>query len=59
MGTNCAPLLADLFFFSYKTVFIQGLLEKNETFYRSADDVLSLNDSKFGDFVGNIYSFGV
>ena len=30
MGTNCAHLLADLFFYSYETDFIQGLLRRNE-----------------------------
>ena len=30
MGSNCAPLLADLFLYSYKADFIQGLLRKNE-----------------------------
>ena len=30
MGTICAPLLADLFFYSYEADFIQGLLKKNE-----------------------------
>ena len=30
MGTNCAPLLANLFFYSYEADFIQGLLKKNE-----------------------------
>jgi hypothetical protein len=30
MGTNCAPLLADLFFYSYEAGFIQELLKKNE-----------------------------
>jgi hypothetical protein len=30
MDTNCAPLLADLFLYSYETDFIQGLLKKNE-----------------------------
>ena len=30
MGTNCAPLLADLFLFSYEADLIQGLLKKNE-----------------------------
>jgi hypothetical protein len=28
MGTNCAPLLTDLFLYSYETGFIQGLLNK-------------------------------
>jgi hypothetical protein len=30
MDTNCAPLLADLFLYSYETDFIQRLLKKNE-----------------------------
>jgi hypothetical protein len=28
MGSNCAPLLADLLFYSYEADFIQGLLKK-------------------------------
>jgi hypothetical protein len=63
MGTNCAPLLADLFLYSCEADFIQGLLKKNEkklarSFYftfRYVDDVLSLNNSRFGDFVDRIY----
>ena len=43
--------------------FIQGLLEKNEKkpvrsfnfTFRYIDDVLSLNNSRFGDFVDRIY----
>jgi hypothetical protein len=63
MGTNCVPLLADLFRYSYGPDFIQGLLKKNEkklarscnfTFHY-IDDVLSLNNSRFGDFVDRIY----
>jgi hypothetical protein len=30
MGTRCAPLLADLFRYSYKVYFIQGLRKKNK-----------------------------
>jgi hypothetical protein len=30
MDRNCAPLLADLFLYSYEADFIQGLLKKNE-----------------------------
>ena len=63
MGTNCAPLLADLFLYSYEADFIQGLLKKNEKklarsfnfTFRYLDDVLSLNNSKFVDFVDRIY----
>ena len=63
MGTNCAPLLADLFLYSYEADFIRGLLKKNEKklarsfnfTFRYIDDVLSLNNSRFGDFVDRIY----
>ena len=63
MGTHCAPLLADLFLYSHEADFIQGLLEKNEKkltrsfnfTFRYIDDVLSLNNSRFGDFVDRIY----
>ena len=62
MGTNCYPLLADLFLYSYEADFIQGLLKKNEKklarsfnfTFRYIDDVLSLNNSRFGDFVDGI-----
>ena len=30
MGTNCAPLLVDLFLYSHEAAFIQGLFKKNE-----------------------------
>jgi hypothetical protein len=56
-------LLPDLFLYSYEADFIQGLLKKNEgklarSFnftFRYIDDVLSLNNSRFGDFVDRIY----
>ena len=62
MGTSCVPLLADLFLYSYEADFIQGLLKKNEKklsqsfnfTFRYIDDVLSLNNSWFGDFVDPI-----
>ena len=63
MGTNCAPLLTELFLYSYEANFIQGLLRKNgkklaRSFNftcRYIDDVLSLDNSSFGDFVDRIY----
>ena len=65
MGTNCAPLLTDLFLYSYEADFIHGLLKKNEKklarsfnfTFRYIDDVhvLSLNNFRFGDFVDSIY----
>ena len=63
MVTNCATLLADLFLYSYEADFIQGLFKKNEKklarsfnfTFRYIDDVLSLNNSRFGNFVDCIY----
>jgi hypothetical protein len=64
MGANCAPLLADLFLYSYEADFIQGFINKNEKklarsfnffTFRYIDDVLSLNNSRFDDFVDRIY----
>ena len=63
MGTNCAPLLVDLFLYLYEADFIQRLLKKNEKklprsfnfTFRYIDDVLSINNSRFGDFADRIY----
>ena len=46
MGTNCAPLLANLFLYSYEADF--------EYSYRGVsrkDDVLSLNNFRFGELI--------
>jgi hypothetical protein len=64
MSTNCAPLLADLFLYSYEADFIQALLKKSEKklarsfnyTFRYIDNDLLLNDSRFGDFVDRIIS---
>ena len=62
MGANC-DLLTDMFLYSHKADFIQGLLKENErklarlfnfTFHY-IDDVLSLHNSKLDDFVDPIY----
>ena len=63
MGTNCAPLRADIFLYSYEAEFIQTLirsgkrhLAKSLNFtYRYIDDVFSLNNHKFSDYVYDIY----
>ena len=63
MGTNCAPLHDNLFLYSYEADFIHGLLKKNEKklarsfnfTFRYIDDVLSLNNSRFGYCVDRIY----
>jgi hypothetical protein len=61
--TTCAPLLADLFLYSFEADVIQGFLKKNEknlvrsfnfTFHY-IDVVLPLTNSKLGDFVDSIY----
>ncbi|KAJ8299058.1 hypothetical protein KUTeg_023118 [Tegillarca granosa] len=57
MGTNCAPLLADLFLYSYESEFLQNLVKSGKKTvaksfnytYRYIDDVLSLNNHKFGN----------
>ena len=63
MGTNCAPLLADLFLYSYEAEFIQTLIKSGKRHlaksfcftYRYIDDVLSINNPKFGDYINIIY----
>jgi hypothetical protein len=63
MGTNCAPLLADLFLYSYKTEFVQKLLRDDNQIlavsfnhiYRYTDDVLSINNYNFHNYVQVIY----
>jgi hypothetical protein len=62
LGTNCAHFLADLFLYSYEAYFMQGLLKKNQKKLarsfnftsRNIDDVLSLNNAIFSDFVDRI-----
>ena len=63
MGTNCTPLLADLFLYSYEAEFVQKLLrDKNKKLavsfsltYRYIDDVLSINNHNFHKYVHLIY----
>jgi hypothetical protein len=63
VGTNCASLLVDFFLYSYDADFIHRRLKKSEKklarsfnfTFRYIDDVLSLNYSRFGDFVDRIY----
>ena len=63
MGTNCAPLLADIFLYSYKAEFIQSLLSAGRKrlayqfifTYRYIDDVLSINNPDFENYLGQMY----
>ena len=63
MGTNCAPLLADILLYSYEVDFIQSLLsigkkklayQFNFT-YRCIDDLLSINNPDFDNYLGQMY----
>ncbi len=63
MGTNCAPLLANLYLFSYEYDFMMKLVKEkklhlarkfNNTF-RYIDDLISLNNSNFADQLAHIY----
>ena len=63
MGTNGAPLLADIFLYSYEAEFIQSLLSTakkklasqfNFT-YRYIDDVLSINNPDFENYLVQMY----
>ena len=61
MGTNCAPLLADLFLY-YEAEFIQTLIKSGKRHlaksfcftFRYIDDVLSINNPTFGDYINII-----
>ena len=63
MGTNCAPLLADIFLYSYEAEFIQSLLSTGKKklasqfnfTYRYIDDVLSINNPDFENYLGHMY----
>jgi hypothetical protein len=63
MGTNCAPPLADFFLCSFESEFLQKFVKDKTSYeardfiftYRYIDDVLSINNSKFAEFLPLIY----
>jgi hypothetical protein len=65
MGTNCAPLLADLFLYSYEAEFVKKLLQDQKQkqkiamffkyTYRYIDDIQSINNHSFHNYVHLIY----
>ena len=63
MGTNCAPLVADLFLFYYERDFMKSLSDSNladiiEAFNstsRYLDDLLNIDNPCFDRFVSQIY----
>ena len=63
MGINCAPLLADIVLYSYEAEFIHSLLSAGKKrlasqfnfTYRYIDDVLSINNPDFDNYLGQMY----
>ena len=63
MGTNCAPLVADLFLFCYERDFMMSLSDDKQadvidafnTTYRYLDDILNINNVYFDNMVSQIY----
>ena len=63
MGTNCAPLLADLFLYSYENEFLDNMIRSGHRrlarsfnlCYRYIDDLIVFNDKKFLDYLKEIY----
>ena len=63
MGTNCAPLVADLFLFCYERDFMMALSDDKQadvidafnTTSRYFDDILNVNNVYFDNMVGQIY----
>ena len=63
LGTNCAPLVADLFLFRYESDFIMSLSDDKQadvidafnTTSRYLDDILNINNVYFGNMVSQIY----
>ena len=63
MGTNCAPLLADLFLYSCENEFLDTLIREGERklarkfnlSYQYIDDLISFNNKRFKGFISDIY----
>ena len=63
MGTNCAPLVADLFLFCYERDFMLSLSEDNQSGVieafnstsRYLDDLLNIDNNFFDSMVNRIY----
>ena len=63
MGTNCTPLLADLFLYPYENEFLDKLIKEGKRklarkfnlSYRCIDDLISFNNKGFKEFISDIY----
>ena len=64
MGTNCAPLVADLFLFCYERDFMMSLTVENQSEIveafsstsRYLDDLLNIDNTYFDGLISQIYS---
>ena len=63
MGTNCAPLLADLFLYSYENEFLDNMIRSghrrlarsSNLCYRYINDLIVFNNKKFLNYLKEIY----
>ena len=63
METNCAPLLADLFLYSYENEFLDNMIRSGprtlarsfNLCHRHTDDLIVFNNKKFLDYLKEIY----
>ena len=63
VGTNCAPLLADLFHYSYENEFLNKLVQEGKrkltrkfnASYHYIDDLISFNNKRFKELISDIY----
>ena len=63
MGTNCAPLLADLSLYSYENEFLDNMIRSGprrltrsfNLCYKYTDDLIVFNNKKFLDYFKAIY----
>ena len=63
MGTNCAPLLADLFLYSYENEFLDNMIRSGcrrfarsfNLCYRYIDDLIVFSNKKFLDYLKEVY----
>ena len=63
MGTNCVPLLADLFLYSYENEFLDKLVKEGKRklarkfnlSYHYIDGLILFNNKRFKEFISDIY----
>ena len=64
MGTNCAPLIADLFLYCYERDFMSNLqkskrfdlIDKFNDTSRYLDDIFTIDNPEFAEYIPDIYS---